>query len=498
MEWIRKMVMKLLKIQPAVVAKQIIIKEPLSYEADVLANRLWYRGDPSELDQFFKQAATDAVTRSRFWAAVPSEDLGIRKIHSGLPGMIVGVLADLVTADLDGIELETDAFQTLWEEISTDNKFPKLLGEAIAETLVTGDGAFKITIDPDVSELPILEYFAGEHVDYEHVRGRLKEIYFWSLHEANKKVYRLRETYGKGYVTYTLYDDKDREVPLGTVPELADLVDVTYAGDFIMGVPLCVWESPKWKDRGKSLYSNKTDSFDALDEVISQWVDAIRAGRVQKYIPEDLIPRSPESGSLMRPNAFDNQFIKLAAVMAEDKKGNIDVVQPQILYEAFIASYAQALDMCLQGIISPSTLGLDLKKTDNAEAQREKEKATLYSRAKIIDALNEVIPQLVDVAFKVVDTMHSRTPKDYAATVTFGEYAAPDFGSVVDVVAKAKLSGVMSLDQVVEELYGDRWSDEEKSAEILRLKQEQGLIVADEPKVGDDGNQQGEPGATGE
>jgi hypothetical protein len=79
----------------------------------------------------------------------------------------------------------------------------------------------------------------------------------------------------------------------------------------------------------------------------------------------------------MRPNPFDNQFIKLNAVMSEDKKGQIDFVQPEILYEAFVSTYANALDMCLQGIMSPSTLGIDLKKLDNAEAQREKEKATL-------------------------------------------------------------------------------------------------------------------------
>ncbi|CAH8246864.1 hypothetical protein WJ0W_004096 [Paenibacillus melissococcoides] len=46
---------------------------------------------------------------------------------------------------------------------------------------------------------------------------------------------------------------------------------------------------------------------------------------------------------------------------------------------------------------------------DNAEAQREKEKATLYTRNKIIERLNEVIPQLVDTVLKVYDTMRNRS-----------------------------------------------------------------------------------------
>src|SRR5690606_23812216 len=125
--------------------------------ANVLRNRLWYRGDPSELDQFYKQlasATSDSVAASRFWAAVPSADLQIRKIHSGLPAMIVDRITDIVTADFDGIELETEDQQSRWDKISGDNKFPELLGESIAETLMVGDGAFKLVVDPDVSPLP--------------------------------------------------------------------------------------------------------------------------------------------------------------------------------------------------------------------------------------------------------------------------------------------------------------------------------------------------------
>jgi len=269
------------------------------------------------------------------------------------------------------------------------------------------------------------------------------------------------------------------------VPELAELVDVTYAGDFIMAVPLMFFESPKWKGRGRSLFDSKGDSFDALDETISQWVDAIRAGRVQKYIPEDMIPKDPKTGALLRPNPFDNQFIKIGSVMAEDAKTQVSMVQPEILYEAFVSTYANALDMCLQGIMSPATLGIDLKKLDNAEAQREKEKATLYTRGKIITTLADVIPQVVDTALKVYDTMRSRAPGKYVVTVSFGEYASPSFDNLVETIGNAKLKGIMSIEQCVEELYGDSWTEEQKAEEVQRLKEEQGMLEAEEPKVKD-------------
>ncbi|MBB6696258.1 capsid protein [Clostridium algidicarnis] len=486
MGWFKNMVMKVLNIQPAQ-DKTITIKEPLSFQGNVLKNRILYRGDPSELDQFFKQSAKDMVSQSRFWAAVPSENLNIRKIHSGLPAMIAERLSDIVIADLDNIELKTEELNNLWDEINKDNALNELLGTSIVETLVTGDGAFKITIDTDITEYPIIEFYSGERVDYNIKRGRLQEVLFYTNYSVKDKDYKLEEIFGKGYIRYKLYDKDGKEVPLTTVHETSELKDTTFSGDFIMAIPLRFFKSQKFQGRGKSIFDSKSDSFDALDETISQWVDAIRDGRVQKYIPEDLVPRDVDTGHPMPPNPFDNKFIAIGSSLQEDSKNKIDMVQPEINYEAFVGTYASNLDMCLQGIISPSTLGIDLKKTDNAESQREKEKATLYTRGKIIDTLTEVIPHLVDITLKIYDTMRNRVAGDYEVTISFGEYASPSFDSVVETVGKAKTYGVMSIDQCVQELYGDTWTDEQKAEEIARLKEEQGHTTVDEPPiVGDD------------
>lgn len=85
---VTKAAIKILDIRPANDSK-ITIYEPLSHAGNVTRNRLWYRGEPSELDQFFKATASknDIVAQSRFWAATPSENSSIRKMHSGLPAM---------------------------------------------------------------------------------------------------------------------------------------------------------------------------------------------------------------------------------------------------------------------------------------------------------------------------------------------------------------------------------------------------------------------------
>lgn len=476
------------------------ILEPLSHEGVTLRNRIWYRGDPDELDQFFKATKTTEVGKARFWAAVPSKSGSVRKFHSGLPGEIVDKLADIVSADLDAIDVnaavekegeaaEASEDTQRWNAIAEDNKFgEELFPDAIKEALITGDGAFKFTVDTELTEYPIIEFVSGEQLTYEYKRGRLQSIKFARELIHEKRRYKLEETYERGKISYKLFDEFDKEKPLSTVPEAAALTDVSFGGDYMMAVPMRFFRSAVFKGRGRSIYDRKSDAFDALDEVVSQWIDAIRAGRIKNYIPEDLIPRDTD-GQLMEPNAFDNQFIRAGTSMKENATDLIQQVQAQINYPAYIESYASALDMCLQGIMSPATLGIDLKKTDNALAQREKEKATLYTRSKLIDVLNEVLPELVKTALMVQDTMQGSglqdsansaaptgAPRDdgerYDVSITFGEYAAPDFDTQVAVVGQARSLGIMSLNKAIAELYGDTLTDEEKQQEIDRIREE--------------------------
>lgn len=480
-----KAVSKLLNVQPAM-QNQITIQEAYTHETNLIKNKLWYRGEAYELEQFFKNISSDPVNKARFWSAVPSENLSIRKIHSGMPAMIADRLSDIVVADIDSIEVTGEDVNKVWEEIRKDNKFDDDIGDVLTKVLVSGDGAFKLSIDTEISKYPIIEFFEADRVEYVAKRGRLQEVKFFTYYNKDNKRYKLIESYGKGYVRYTLVDDRENEVSLNILEETAELEEVTYDSDFIMAVPLMFFKSPKWEGRGKSIFDSKSDAFDALDEVISQWIDAIRDGRVQKYIPEDLIPKNPDTGQLMKPNSFDNKFIKIGSSLAEDSKNEIDMKQADIKYEAYVESYANAVDMCLQGIVSPSTLGIDLKKTDNAEAQREKEKTTLYTRNKMVDMLTEVIPQLVNIILKTNDVLNSKTPGEYEASIKFGEYASPSFDTVVEIVGKAKTYGIMSIEKVVDELYGDTMTDEEKAEEVQRIKEQNGMIQAEEPKAVDD------------
>lgn len=496
MGWLKDFVFRLLKIEPAS-EKEIVIREPLTFRANVLKNQIWYRGDPVELEQFFKTVAFHDVAMTRFWASVPHGR--VRKIHSGIVSIVVDRYSDIVASDFDGISFGETGSETpildAWNEIAEECGFEDLIRECIRGTLSSGDGAYKISITPE-STAPVLSFYEADSVDLIRQGRKVTAVRFYTPYRDGKKEYRLEEEYGKGYVAYKLYDDAGREVPLDTLADTAGYEYTTFNGDFMMAVPVMFFESSKWKGRGKALFDAKTDVLDALDEVISQWLDAIRMGRVKRYIPEDMIPRDPNTGGLLESNPFDNDYIAVGSSNKEGAREQIDISQPQISYEAYVNSYASFLDLVLQGIMSPSTLGIDLKKKDNAEAQREKEKVTMEMRNAIVNKMNVILPRLVEILMKVSDLITSERAGDYDVTVKFGEYAAPDFGSTIETVVKAKTGGVMSIEQSVEELYGDTWTPEEKAAEVSRLKAEQGLLSLDEPFIGIDGidSEEGEDG----
>ena len=459
----------------------IQIDETMDFELNAIRNRIWYSADGNKIEQMYRQMP-EYADKQKFWSSRCTPGMEMRKIHTGLPSLIVRVLNSIIVSGMEKFEFSSPKQEQLWEEIEKDNKFRKKFEKSLKETLFIGDGAYKISVDTDLSQYPILEWYPGEHIEIVLNRGRLKEIIFKKVYMDGKRQYVLNEHYGYGYIDPHLYRG-ETEVPLNTLDETANMRTVTFDKSVILAVPLKVYESSQFEGRGGSIFDGKLDAFDAFDEIWSQWMDALRAGRTRTYIPESYIPRDPNGGGLMKPNAFDNRFIVGDNDMNENGKNQIVSIQPSIAHDSYLASYCTSLDMCLQGIISPSTLGIDVKKLDNADAQREKEKTTLYTRDAIIEALQETLPELISATINAYHLLHNETLEEVEVNIKFKEYANPSFESQVETVSKAKQGGIMSIERCVEELYGDSLDEHCKEEEIARLKAEQGIQDMEEPAL---------------
>jgi len=476
-EKVKTMLQNWLNIVPAS-DQSFTLMEVSTFQAEVAKAKIWYRGDSNELSQFFKQVQ-EYGSKTSFWESAPQYK-NIRKIHSGLPAIIADTLAYLVSSDLDTIDVDSD----FWEIIEEKIDFKNLVNNAIVDTLVCGDGAFKISVDTEVSPYPIVEFVGANNVEFEQSRGIITGVVFKTHYTVNNKHFVFNERYEKNRIISTLYDENGKEFPIDTIEQLKGIEPVSeFDGDYIMAVPLKFFVSKKFEGRGKSIFSGgRSDCFDALDEVISQWWDALRMGRVKQYIPESFIPRNPENGTFVNPDRFGNDYISIAPPMAEGVDNQkIEVVQPDIKYDAFFSSYTNALLMCLQGLVSPATLGIDVGKMSSAEAQREKKDVTGNTRNTITAALEKALPELIKAVLKTYDIMQNGKPGEYEISVSFGEYGAPDFDSRIETIGKASSYGIMSVETQVEELWGSSKDDEWKAAEVERIKSEKGVESLSEP-----------------
>lgn len=409
---------------------------------------------------------------ARFWASVPSNNRKIRKIRNDLYQLVIDTYSDICVTGLNKPQFKDKTKEDLFDEIFSDKNelnFWNLTKKAIIDALKTGDGAFKISIDTEISQYPIVEFYDAEFVDYKYKRGRLVDVLFYSNFKEKDTCYTLEEDYGKGYIRYKLFKD-DKEIPLSMCDFTKEYKDIEFVGDYIMAHQFKIWESPKYPGRGKPLLDGKIDEIDALDEVISQWMDALRKGRVNKYIPDSLIPRNDE-GDLMKPNAFDNDFIKIKGTMNEDGD-EITITQPNILYDAFLQTYIASLDRCLMGIISPSSLGVDARKLDdNALAQREREKITAWKRNQITDVLEDVLPVLINKVFKTFANITGSIIEDTEVVVTFDEYNSPGIEQKIEVASKgAPGAQILTYKQIAEIICDDK-TEEEQQAIADELKE---------------------------
>ena len=84
-------------------------------------------------------------------------------------------------------------------------------------------------------------------------------------------------------------------------PEFANFQDLYFDQKYIFAFPMIIFPSGRYENRGQSVFQGKDGIFDAFDECVSQWMDALRDGRTRTFVPECYIPRD-EDGFMIHPS----------------------------------------------------------------------------------------------------------------------------------------------------------------------------------------------------
>ena len=505
-EVVKKRILKMLGIEKLNEAPNSERLTFIQNEENVIYQKLqecktWYVGNSDELlnyytnEQLYGDAREPIYNRNRknyFWGISATEG-SIKRVHSGIPNAIVSTLVNAIgDAKIFSNDEETNA---MIEKIKKANDLTHILNQQqMPLTLVEGWGAFKVSFNKELSNSPIIQYYEGQNVEFVYSFGILVGIIYKDYYKYNDNDYVLLETRriksGNSVIEYQLYKMETSgdvfEVPLETIPELASLENIEIPNlKKVLGVPSKFFYDVLNKEYGRSIYDGKIDLFDALDEDLSQCSQTVRVSTPVEYYPVDLLERQ-QNGLPKMPQVYNRQYIKKEGMPNGDGEsdGAIQTTQPDLHFDSYSENAKAILDFILTGVLSPATMGIDIAKKDNADAQREKEKITIMTRNNIIDRQEKILKDLMELCIIIQEYLDTGTIslKDYDISITFNEFANPSFENEIQVLGSAFSNGQISTERYVDILWGDKLSEDEKNKEIDYLEKNKQM---DNLEIGD-------------
>lgn len=482
-----------------------------------------------------------ANSKNYFWA-ISSREYDFKRTHSGLPNAIVSLLANslgtpvvkiskMVPQDPDeddvkeaiengceiprkNYEKAKDYYKTLRinDILKQINFWTNYSRKFVPYTLVLGDGAYFPTMAQG-DDHPGVVFYDARNVDFDYTGSSITAVTarrYYTIRptfddpERKPNDYVLYERRGTkmlsdgstaATISYKLYTLADRtrltlgeEVPLTDIKETAGLKDIVLPGfDRMLAVPV-MWGEDAETRRGMPIFYNKMDLLDDLDQSLSQRSSTCRRSTPIDYISEDVLDYD-DDGKPVMPHTYDRRFLVTKHsrnALSDASNKPIETSQPQLNFDQY---NAEALELTMEicsGIVSPASLGLMLARNDTAISQREKEKTTLFTRKTVIDNDKRALSNLFDLLLDLDDFAKAKNPEDFAnkeytVNIDYPEYANPSFDAVMQSLQGAFASGMISPEQLVNKVWGDNLSDEERENEIEYLKeQKKSSVVPDE------------------
>ena len=448
--------------------------------SDIHANRIWYLANGDELLNWYTNQVTYGFAknviynrnkRQYFWSRSVGEM--VKRVHSGIPRAIIDTLSNIV--GMPEIKCDNVVLQEIFEE----NNFEFMLcQQARPMTLVEGDGAFKINMNPVLSKHPLIEYYGAEDWGPLDKSNILIGMFFKSYYKKNNDNYVLfeeRTLRPEGLaIEYKLFklgkENSLIDCNRNAIPELSGLEDQLIPGlKCLLAIPNKYYFNPTYKDRGKSIYDGKLDLFDLLDEILTQAGQTNRVSTPVEYYPVDLLERT-KKGTPVLPELYNRQFVKVDSVPDGDGNMNsqITTTQPDLYFEKYSQLFADTLSDCLIGVLSPASLGIDIAKRDNAEAQREKEKQSIFTRQLICKNETKMLIALSKMLLMCEDYMTTGVfnDYDYNISVKYDEFANPSWENQLQTLGPAWSNGQLSTERYVNLLWNGKLSDEDMLKEI--------------------------------
>lgn len=394
----------------------------------MLENSVWYSGIEQDLQYFYTKEAPKFYRKGQqsesmnyFWSRAGGR---FRKIHSGFPQLICEKMVHLLIGNGYDIIVEgadEEVLQPILDDMLKDNKFKQmLLGKSIETETWAGYTAWKLSWNPLLSEYPIIEVWEPENYANVIISGRIVQDIFYIYYDKGQTKYRLSEIYGvdkKGaYIDYKLeqlaYGSNDGEprwiaASLNELEQTKELKRVSFEGYYKR---LSLYKPNKLPNSefrhsyvGESDFAGSYGAFDAVDEIISTWIQEFRDSKLHRYFPKELMSRT-SSGELQYPSDFENEHILYEDSPSENvDKQKIIYSQGALRTTDHIESYKVWVTQILNNAgLSPLTVGITgLESIDaSADSQQEREKVSIRTRNEKIEVWTEFLEEFLKIALE--------------------------------------------------------------------------------------------------
>lgn len=498
----------------------------LAYDA-YEANEAWYLGDTDTLTSLYGGASSEAMTATHvhdgqlhrggvvgaahrfFWGKpIPASQRRTR-LHIPAPADLARLSSDLLYAEPPTVQLSggTQAANDRLEALAGGPEAHAVFSQMGELKSAFGAGALVTSWDRSLADAPWFEFVAADVIVPEFRSGRVYAVTLWTAHQEGVAIYRHLVRHEPGYIVHALYrgtaDSIGSRVPLEAhnatahVPAIEGAID---HGDNIVAIPTGIKRltasftinlpARAWRKRGDLAYMGRSDYagilplFDALDEVWSSWMRAIKLARARLMVPESYLEFSGPGRAAIFDD--DQEIFSAVAKLSRPDGDKLDVIQPDIPYEQHEATvYALYREILRAAGFSASSWGdygdkvqTATEVTDRDRAsERTRDKKSLYDKLAIAEQAAAAL-ELDGVLF----------PGKGGGSYPLPEVVFPDVSQVdpeknARTIASLRAASVMTIETGVREQHPD-WDNQRVRQEVDGILAEKGLLVSDPTTVG--------------
>lgn len=492
---------------------------------DPVVIKYWYR---HEAATFLPDAYNlFELTRSFYYGDEFTENA---EEFFGIIPMICESIAKLVSGGgYDFDECVPPEIKERLQPILEENEFDTaLLKSSIIETLGLGDGAWHIHFDPEISNLPLIEFVPAERLVIKRKSNRIVEYAIKRQAIINGEP--------EPYELHTVYTRRKKQVKRGSATRYEDdgiwqqhkVWDGTkYITDAkakqrvfdaygvkektalpLVDFPIVYLPNTLNNTQGASVYDNARpygvvfgleSVSSALDEILSNCVDTVRKSFPFLLIDDQMIPSNIE-GDKDKGAFSTRRHSFLLPKNAKEPEKLLQQIQSKLNTTEYVEAAKFQINIALNKTgINAATLGLQLSGHVESEAtQNAKERNSIRTRNTVAADYETYLEKLFAVLLQYEDYINGSTTATDTATgesayvaesyhgikAAFRKYIVDTPEEVAEVLARKVQANIMSIFAAIREQHPD-WSLDAiyKEANLIYAEKAGGTIqVVDQSK----------------